>query len=246
MAYDKVVDSAALDATLVDIAEAIRGKTGKADPMTIDQMAAEIDGISTGGGGDATFEDGLVTRTLKHYENSRVAELAGYVFMGNTTIESVSFPNVTNISGSNTFNGCSALKTVNFPKLTGAAAGNVFLGCSSLSEVSLPAYRRDAGTPSFRGCASLRIVDFGGARLVGNLSFANCTALETVIFRDDMLTSLSNTNAFDNTPFAIGGSGGVVYVPDALIPEYQQATNWSTLYAAGTCQFVAIEGSEYE
>ena len=51
MAYDKVVDSAALDAAMTDIADAIRAKTGKADPLTIEQMPSEIEGISGGGGG---------------------------------------------------------------------------------------------------------------------------------------------------------------------------------------------------
>ena len=45
MAYDKVVDSAALDAAMTDIADAIRAKTGKTDPLTIEQMPIEIDGI---------------------------------------------------------------------------------------------------------------------------------------------------------------------------------------------------------
>jgi hypothetical protein len=57
---------------------------------------------------------------------------------------------------------------------------------------------------------------------------------------------LINTNVFNSTPFAAGKAGGTVYVPQALIEQYQTATNWSTLYAAGTCNFVAIEGSEYE
>lgn len=52
MAYDKVVDSAALDAAMTDIADAIRTKTGKTDPMTIEQMPSEIEGISGGGGGE--------------------------------------------------------------------------------------------------------------------------------------------------------------------------------------------------
>lgn len=34
---------------LTAIAEAIRGKTGKADPLTLEQMATEIDGIEAGG-----------------------------------------------------------------------------------------------------------------------------------------------------------------------------------------------------
>lgn len=35
---------------IVDIADAIRGKTGKTEPMTLDQMAAEIAGIQAGVG----------------------------------------------------------------------------------------------------------------------------------------------------------------------------------------------------
>lgn len=51
MAYDKVVDSGALDTVLGGIAAAIRAKTGKTDLMTIGQMAGEIAGIETGGSG---------------------------------------------------------------------------------------------------------------------------------------------------------------------------------------------------
>ena len=64
--------------------------------------------------------------------------------------------------------------------------------------------------------------------------------------RSETVCTLSNVNAFNNTPFASGETGGTVYVPQALIEDYKIATNWSTLYEAGTCNFVAIEGSEYE
>lgn len=49
MAYDKVVDSAALDTALADIADAIRTKTGKTGPLTLEQMPSEIKSISGGG-----------------------------------------------------------------------------------------------------------------------------------------------------------------------------------------------------
>ena len=49
MAYDKIVDSTALDTALTDIADAIRTKTGKTDPLTIEQMPSEIESISGGG-----------------------------------------------------------------------------------------------------------------------------------------------------------------------------------------------------
>ena len=54
MALDKVVDSAALDADLTAIADAIRGKTGGADALAFpDGMISAIAGISGGSGGGA-------------------------------------------------------------------------------------------------------------------------------------------------------------------------------------------------
>lgn len=50
MAYDKIVDSGALDGRLGAIADAIRGKTGGTEKLTLDGMAAAIAGIQAGGG----------------------------------------------------------------------------------------------------------------------------------------------------------------------------------------------------
>ena len=57
---------------------------------------------------------------------------------------------------------------------------------------------------------------------------------------------LVNINAFTNTPFASGKAGGTLYVPSALVSEYQAATNWSTILGYSTNSIAAIEGSEYE
>lgn len=53
------------DSTLLGIAEAIRGKTGSSDPIAVKDMAAQIEGI-TGGGGSA---DGCVTVTFMNGED---------------------------------------------------------------------------------------------------------------------------------------------------------------------------------
>lgn len=50
----------ALTDKLTAIANAIRGKTGKEDALTLDQMATEIAGIQTGGGG-SSFGENTVT-----------------------------------------------------------------------------------------------------------------------------------------------------------------------------------------
>lgn len=61
MAYDKVVDSAVLDAGLTKIADAIRAKDGTADNMEFpDGFASLIESIKAGGGG-GNFAWGIVT-----------------------------------------------------------------------------------------------------------------------------------------------------------------------------------------
>lgn len=52
MAFDKIVDSTALDTALTDIANAIRTKTGKTELLTLAQMPSEIEGIQTSIGDD--------------------------------------------------------------------------------------------------------------------------------------------------------------------------------------------------
>lgn len=76
MAYDKVVDSAALDASLTAIADAIRAKAGTSDAMTLDGMAEAIAAISAGGGegvfgesaasGSFTLSIGAASFTVEH------------------------------------------------------------------------------------------------------------------------------------------------------------------------------------
>lgn len=63
MALDKVVDSAALDAGMISVADAIRAKTGNADLLAWpDEFAAAIAGILSGGGGSGvTVTEYIVT-----------------------------------------------------------------------------------------------------------------------------------------------------------------------------------------
>lgn len=51
MAFDKIVDSAALDAGMSIVADAIRAKAGTTDPLAWpDGFKASVEGIQTGGG----------------------------------------------------------------------------------------------------------------------------------------------------------------------------------------------------
>lgn len=117
---------------------------------------------------------------------------------------------------------------------------------SAIKRVILPSMTGICNDNSFRNCTSLEFFDAPCSKL-STTCFAGCSALKTLVLRKiDSTCTLLSVNSFTSTPFAEGGSGGAVYVPSALIESYKTETNWSALYEAGTCNFIAIEGSEYE
>lgn len=290
MAYDKVVDSGVLDGKLTAIADAIRGKTGGADALTLEQMATEIEGIQAGGGGDETaLFCQINNQTIENFvATENMVKLRQYMFYGNTTLRSVDLSklmapllssgkwDIQNMIGQYCFSNCTALESIVLPEIlaentTGTCIiGRAFMGCVGLNELvtDYPCYLSSQSTSVFEsctalkrvivpnwslgnalkvfaGCTSLEIVDCKSGPINANC-FQNDAQLKTLVIRNSSVVSLSNVSAFTGTPFASGGAGGTVYVPQALIESYKTATNWSTLYAAGTCNFVAIEGSEYE
>lgn len=102
-------------------------------------------------------------------------------------------------------------------------------------------------TTATNACKELVTVDIGNAPGIAANAFANCYALQTLILRRTSVAALANVSAFLNTPLrGYNNLTGTVYVPSSLISSYRTATNWSTLYNAGTVNFVAIEGSPYE
>lgn len=95
--------------------------------------------------------------------------------------------------------------------------------------------------------AKLERLEFGTALTkLAIYTVENDTILDEIILRSPTVVQLAHTRCFDNTPYKSGGTGGVIYVPQALISAYQTATNWSTVYGWGATTFEAIEGSYYE
>ena len=247
----------ALTDKLVVIADAIRGKTGGTEALTLDQMAVEIAGIS--GGGDNSAFISLLDKSCTEINLPGVVNIGflganiDRLCCGNNMLVSACFPDLESLNSQYCFANCGNLQSLQLPKLSGELPNYMCEGCLKLKEVRLPSLKSNACSAQFRGCSSIELVEFGATGdlgsypRVGSYMFANCVLLKTIIIRHpNKIWTLLSLNAFDGTPFASGGTGGTVYVHQALITQYQQATNWSTLYAAGTCNFVAIEGSEYE
>ena len=175
---------------------------------------------------------------------------SGDIFANCTSIEEITLHITSNNNWRRVFKGCTSLRKVNLPDLTSFYGGNHFEGCTSLEGIVLPSY----GTGNnnnfnihdswFKNCSALKYVDTKGAYSIWNNAFSGASVLETIIIRNaDRTTGLNNINAFTDTPFASGGTGGTLYVPQALISSYQSATNWSTILGYANNQIKSIEST---
>ncbi len=165
-------------------------------------------------------------------------DIGEYAFYNCKSLTEVNAPTVTSI-GIQAFYTASQITDINFP-LVNSIGVNAFTNCEKLSGVSLPLLTA-VNNGAFGSCINLKALDLPLVSNIGATAFYNCTNLTKLILRNSELCALTNVNAVSKTPFAEDGTGGRVFVPRDLIEAYQTATNWATLYAAGTCEFLAIE-----
>ena len=197
------------DTTLTGIANAIREKTGGTDPVAVSDMAAQIEGIQAGGGGDDVL-DALIDRSITEISSSSATYIGDSAFAYCSALTTVYFPVVTSI-GNNAFNNCSALTTVDFPVAT-SIGNNAFNKCSALTTVDFPV-AKTIGNNAFAYCSALTTVDLPVATTIESYTFYSCSALTTVDFpvaktiRDSAFGSCSALTTVD-LPVAtsIGGS----------------------------------------
>jgi hypothetical protein len=142
----------------------------------------------------------------------------------------------------------------------------MFLRCTNLIKASAPCLEGFSSSKTnspFYGCTALRIVDvrkyngflsslfyqtpslecvdvFGVSGSYSSSDFSASDKLKVISIRKtSKVQSLSDIPSTGN--FAVDGAGGYLIVPSALIESYKSATNWSALYEAGTCTFLATE-----
>lgn len=188
MALDKVVDSAALDAGMTAMADAIRAKAGTTEPLAWpDGFITAISGIETGGGDSAA---GVIDKSVTSI-TSNAAEVGQYAFCGCEQLETVSFPMATKIQGC-AFIGCKALVSVSAPNATEIRSDAVNYFMFDMEG------NYDKGTlGAFSGCTALATVDFPAAVTIWRGAFSGCTGLTELKFPRV------------KTIGALGGSGGM-------------------------------------
>lgn len=238
-----------LQTAKADLKTAIEGKGVTVPSATkIDGYADLVESIETGGGGDITpylniiARDGSITK-LADPNIIRVGFAAFYNWSG---ITEVTLPNCTQISGQSFMNSANIL-LFHLPKLETITESLAFNGASKSTGIivfpMLNTYPTNQAFGGFKGS----IIDLGeNITDIFSFMFYNNSNLNTLILRKKTISALNNVNAFQNSPFASGGTGGTLYVPQSLITSYQAATNWSTILGYANNSIQAIEGSTYE
>ena len=248
MAYDKVIDSAALDAAMTYTANRIRNKTGGTDQIAWDSAKGFGDAVDaiTGGGADHSVEDAIITRSISGaYSNDRITTVGECAFLGCQALTAIDLPNVIQVKR-NAFESCTQLQTINLPKVTEfdrevlknsaiqqadfPLLTTMERGCfnmaSKLTSANLPlvtALPDDA----FRN-SSIRTADFGAVTNINRTAFTDCKSLETLIIRTPSVCVISDISlALRGSKIASGT--GYIYVPDNLVDSYKTATNWVAL-----------------
>lgn len=216
--------------------------TGASDTTLSDAVGTLVAGYGGGGGIDVNaFADGSISGAVE----ITASYIRDNFFKELTHITSLSCPNVTQLRAGFA-SSCYNLMSVSCPRATSVQSTQQFISCTSLTSVNLPLLAVPGGN-MFQNCTSLEFIDLPSVeRMNVSRVFYGCSKLKTVVLRHNSVVSINN-DCFTNTPFAgYNGLTGKCYVPSSLISSYQSAANWSTLYNNGTCEFVAIEGSEYE
>lgn len=243
MAYDKVVDSAVLDAAMTYTAGRIRAKTGGTDQIAWDSTKGFGDAVDAIAGSD---EDAIIQRTISGaYSNDRITTVGACTFLGCQALTAIDLPNVTQVNR-NAFESCVRLSTINLPKVTALGRGvftnsaiqqaifplvttigdNCFYTAKHLISANLPLVT-SLPIDSFR-LSTIQTADFAAITNINRTAFTDCTKLETLIIRTPSVCVISDISiALRGSKIAAGT--GYIYVPDNLVDSYKSATNWVAL-----------------
>lgn len=155
---------------------------------------------------------------LKYFTG--VTSLVADAFADATNIETISLPPNCTIIGSAAFWSCSKLATINGLEQVTSVGSQGFLAVK-ITSLSLPNYQGAIAERAFSYCSNLEVADLGaGVTQLSGEVFSSDTKLATLIVRATTPPTLVGTN-FYQCPLS------VIYVPDASVDAYKNASNWS-------------------
>lgn len=167
-----------------------------------------------------------------------VAAIGNDMFRDCSNLTTVSFPRARYIYGSAFYN-CVNLTTAIFP-MTSSIYSFVFGRCFNLTAISFPSLRT-MNSYAFYCCSKLSEARFTKLSYIGSSAFQSCYNLQSLYLTGSVLCGLSNSNAFNSTPYkgystSFNGTPHI-YVLSSYLSKYKTATNWAYF----SSYFVALE-----
>ena len=186
MAYDKVVDSAVLDAGLQSIADAIKAKGGTTDPLAFpDGMVAAVEAISAGDG----IESGVSYEEIDsdgYLISAKVygTEVPYKAFSNNSRLKTVNLAKGIEKIGTDAFSSCSNLTSIELPEGLTEIGDSAFSSCSNLKLKTLPSSVTKIVSYAFSYCYKITSIELpSSVTTIGSYVFNYCTGLSTVTFK---------------------------------------------------------------
>jgi hypothetical protein len=173
---------------------------------------------------NGAFKDCISLYAIGRLDN--VVEIRPYVFYGcNSLSLDIDLPKATHISVAAFANTRITSINCEHLKSTGDSSDNFNFGtfafCSNLQNVNMPRIETLGGN-TFSNCTSLRkIILPESLTAIQARAFYKCSGLLTAVFNSDVPPSCS-WGVFE------GATSCTIYVPDASVSAYREATNWST------------------
>jgi hypothetical protein len=125
--------------------------------------------------------------------------------------------------GTYAFYQCSALASVVMPNSVTSIGASAFFRCYALASVVIPNSVTSIGASAFYRCSALAsVVIPNSVTSIGTSAFYQCYALSVYQFSSTTPPTLSAT------VFASIIANSKIYVPDASVAAYKNATNWIT------------------
>lgn len=226
MAYDKVVDSAKLDADLKTIADAIRAKAGTTGEMAFPE--GYVSAVAPLVNGEDYLAD-VINKTCAELVNRKITKISSGFQQDNKNLWRVELPALVE-SGESVFTGCQEMTIFKVPALKKVSSG-AFANMPKMTSFYFPSLETMKGWGyNFNQDKAVERIYFPKLTSeIGNSDFNNCLKLTALILGANSVCTLSNVSAFSYTPInRYNNTIGYIYVPRALVDSYKAATNWST------------------
>lgn len=180
-----------------------------------------------------------------------ITQIGNNAFQSCVNLALTKLPSSLTSIGNSAFSGCTQWVLAELPDGITSIGQNAFYNCQKVTFTDLPSSLTSVGTYAFEYCYDIpylnlptgytyinvatfmycrgvtRVVCNGAMTYISSQAFSSCENLvEFIMPNITRVPTLSNTNAFTNTPISKGT--GYIYVPDDLVESFKTASNWST------------------